>query len=692
MQVEPTPQHEELAPPVDVPSLLLPSFSSAVIDRTEDWGRRRLLGVSSVTTSVDRDALHADGILDEIATVFFRHTFAPIDTALETAIEATARSQTPQLQDHSRPVTIGMAVAAIEGSRLIIAVERPCLALLAQDGQVFALPDESILSDRIPTISRGSQDIVIYETTVDESDRLALLAAMGPVEDPGTLIETGDPDTLSEVAGPQGAFVWIETGPEAGLQHPQELPPTHVGEPAIPAPVPREEFANAAKYAHTITSTATTSDMWNRRPSRNASLVYRPPGADALRRYRGERHQRLPNSLRARLPRGVPSSRSIALAIGAMALLVLLGVLVESQRPEPTQSLGVTASEYAAALEDAVRAGDDDLVAALLPGAQATLDQGQRGRTTEGDLTALRHQVIAASDHLDGIARLEGPRRIGGLPGDLTEHQPRLIVAAGQVYLVAGGLFALDTDDRQLVAVQAFAGDDAPHLRSGAGDISMLAVVTDHTVVFDSEATDGLAEVPVAWPSDLPLESAFTAVFADRLYLLDRFGAGIFVVDSQSGRLSEWLTDSAGSLPQDPLGFIVDGSIRILADEGRLFHLEEGRLVGVDKIAVEPALNHPINMTVGNRSGDYYIADASVPEGRILQFDPSSLEVVGAYRLGPDAGGSLDADPHRAFANLTDLLIHEEAGWVYWIGDGAIWGAELVDEAGSGTENAGQKA
>jgi hypothetical protein len=665
MQADLTPQHDSPILPASGEAVSPPlAFTSSVLDRTEDWGRRRLMAVTSVRAAVDQQNINAEAMLDEIASAFFASTFATLDTALTRSIESCLAAVLPGKSSEQPVAEIGFAIVALEGERLLIAVKSPCLAVMRQESDTYLLPARPV-GATLENAKSLPHDVELFETNLADGDHVGLLAAMEPAKSHALLSGTLDADDLEQSAGENGAYVWLEA---AGDEPPAA--PIDVSASTIPLPARR-------------VSAMPSASLWDQPASRGPGLFNRPPGADALRRYRTTSNHSMPSSIRARLPRGVPSLRAIVLAVVIVTLVVSAGVVAASRRPTPTYPVGASVEEYSAAVASAIAADDGDLVTALMPGAQKLLENAQRSGASDDDVADLRLQIVAASDYLDRTVRLLHPRRLGVIPESLLPQHPRLVEAAGSLYLIAGSVFAVNPGDRQLIAMPEFeSSSQAGLLANGAGDLSTLVLASGESAIFNGDATGGMLEIVADWPVGFGLEDAYSSVFQGRLYLLDRETAEIVMVDPISQTTSLWLTSQSDALPEEPVGMVVDGGIQVLYPTGEIYSLNEGIVTNILTIDAVPRISDPVAMALGSVTNMWYLADFVDNQGRLTAYDLEN-NLSTEYFLGPDELGRLDTPTHRSFASMSHLLISESNDAIYWIADGAIWTADIGEQSDS---------
>ncbi len=655
----------------DVPGV----YSSGVIDSEDGWGHRRLLAVISTNSSGNHRDLNADTLLGDLSTTFFGAPLMPAEAALERAIEAVYTRFRREASGASDAPVLGLAVGALEGERLFIAAAAPCQAMLRQDGEVLHLPETDEAANDEPVAPK------ILETTLNADDRFALLATNDPFE-PTAFYSA---EALEQAAGPNGSFIWLEVAEEPP---PAPAPrPSSVAEPLPPVPAAQIEAAAAAGVVHVA---------WDRPRSEGPRLLQRPPGSDALNRYRSRRRGGLPSPIRSRLPRGIPSTRSMLLAAMVIALIVVASYFAIQRRPERTYPESATAGQYSEAVAAAIAAEDTDLVNALMPGAHTLLDRAGGDEANDPESVALRAQIVAAEDYLNNIVRLTNPRRIGSLPESLHDEQAYLVQGAGIQYLLAGDLYMIDVDGNRLVALPELVAEQAAGaLINGGGDVSTLAMTTTETAYFYGDSVGGSTTVLPGWPSEFGLRHTDGSVFRGRLYLMDRESAEIVVIDPEADSTALWIQRDSEVLPEGALGMAIDGGIHVLYASGDIYTLREGYVVEKSTLPIQPALTEPLAISHGSLSNLVYLADLGVPEGRLIAWDTEGRTAT-VYQVGPDTGGHLDGEVHEAFSRMTDLLISESTSTIYWIADGALWQADLPvtfeEPAGEEEESTGEEA
>ncbi len=675
MQADPSSQQEmPLSPPESGESdPTLPAvFTSGVIDREHGWGQRRLMGVVSAVAPDNHLVLNADALLDTLTDAFFGAPLVTVDLAFSQAIETTlSRIHAASAESATKPI-IGLAAAALEDERLILAVLSPCRAVLWQDREILQLPKEGSIA---PNGQRELLMPVIQETLLNAGDRVAFLAAPDSAADAAF----NSAEALELAAGPAGSFLWLEVSDEPA---PAALPqPQDPNEPLPPVP------------ADQVVASATMSGgTYVKRELMSASggprLLQRPPGSDALHRYRSTSRGGTPSALRSRLPRGAPPMRAMLLIGAVLVMLLVAAYFAAQRRPERTYQESATAEQYSEAVAAAVAAEDADLVNALLPGAHTLLNRAGGDESNSSDAVALRTQIVAANDYLNSVVRLQNPRKVGVIPDTLLEYDLSLVQAAGVLYLLGGDLYVISEQNRQLVALPELVPEQsAGALINGGGDISTLAVTSDNASYFFGDSVDGSATVPPVWPASFSRSHTDATVFSNRLYMIDLDSGEIVVIDPDSGETTLWIQRDSEILPESAIGMAIDGTIHVLYASGDLYALKEGYVVGKTTLAVQPLLTTPSAITYDGSDKNIYIADAGSEEGRLIAWNSESGQ-TSTFLLGPDAYGRLDGEAHEGFVLMDDLVVSNVTATVTWIANGAIWQADIPvaesDEDASG--------
>ncbi|MGD9710471.1 MAG: YncE family protein [Thermomicrobiales bacterium] len=635
-------------------------FSSGVLDQEHGWGRRRLLAVLSTLAPDNHQEINADLLLEQLADSFFGSPLLAVDVAISSAVETTLQLLAQHDDDGTGRPVVGMAIAALEEDRLYLAVTSPCRAALWQDRELLFLPVHS--SEE--TESENALPIPeIRETTLSTGDRLALLASQETASDSAFMSE----DALEKAAGSSGSYLWLEVSEEApALTLP---PPADSAEPLPPVPTDQIHASAAFASGPNVRRDLITSS--------GPRLLQRPPGSDALHRYRSTGRGGTPSAIRSRLPRGAPPLTAVLLVAAAIAIIVAAAYFAAERRPERNYPESATAQEYSQAVAAAIAAEDTDLVNALLPGAHTLLERAGGDESDSDDAVSLRLQIVAANDYLNAVVRLQNPRKVGIIPEDLRDHDPSLLQAAGVLYLLSGDLFSIAVESRQLVALpELIPEQSAGSLMAGGGDISTLALTTEGTSYFFGDAVNGSATVLPNWPAEFGLSHIDATVFRSRLYVIDLDSAEIVVIDPASGETTRWIQRDSDLLPESPIGMAIDGAIHVLYSSGELYTLKEGYVVGRSSLPVQPGITEPAAISFDASSETIYVADGGSDEGRLIAWNSESGN-ASVFLLGPDVNGRLDGEVHEAYLSMSDLHVSGATGTVTWIADNALWQADL---------------
>lgn len=346
------------------------------------------------------------------------------------------------------------------------------------------------------------------------------------------------------------------------------------------------------------------------------------------------------------------------------------------------------------------RGEQSGLLVRSLAAVDATLAQAAQGSATTSDLAAAnialqRAEELGAAgavvqnrrtllsnyqDAQDGIVRLGGVSRIGGLPAELAGGErggPRLVRANRDLYLVAGGFYRLDLAENILVPVLTPGSEVGDHvvgsLNAGAWAPGGLSV-TDGAAVFTVDASDSWTVQPLGTTNESAQDGAPCATLNGAFYLLNEPTGQILKYDlaNPSSTGETWLAASEAAPLQNARGMVIDGEVHVLLADGRLATLADGAVNGIRDVRVEPSLTDPVAITGGMDASALWILDQANNEPRLTRVDPDGGEAK-SFRLAAPAGMSLDT----AFASLHDVAVDEVGHVAYFLTDTAIWRADL---------------
>jgi len=414
------------------------------------------------------------------------------------------------------------------------------------------------------------------------------------------------------------------------------------------------------------------------RPERPVSRSSRAaPGVLSMQRHRPGLDLGLSSDWRSRLPRASfgPAARPVLIAI--LAILIVLstaGYVREFVLPDREAA---TIAAHLAAVDmhvvAAERTGNTVIVTRELVAAADALSLAVDAGASAAAIESGRQRLGIAHDRANGIMRLGDGERIGGLPA-APQGGYRLAQADGDVYLAGGTLYRFDPDGRRLLRVLA------PGDLLGESTVGPLyhASFDDGALV----ATDGVA----AYTHDLAgewsaralnpeegavgkLATAPSAGFDEHLYVLDVASGRIlkFDVNDPTAPPLDW----AGGAEQEELrsarDIVVDGSIHVLLDDGRVLTFYRGTLERTYDPPSGRDLHYPVALapsTDGSALFVVYAGGVTTP-GHIFRLD-----------LGTEDVRELVAEPIDGTSPLmgvTDVLVDETTGIVHLVTAKALW-------------------
>ena len=399
------------------------------------------------------------------------------------------------------------------------------------------------------------------------------------------------------------------------------------------------------------------------------------PGAGSIQRHR--EHGGLPAEWYANLPRGfdVPISRPW-LAVSLAVLLAVSGAryVVERERGA------------ASATEAAVVRLDDALAAAAARGpdpvgrvvaAQAAYDRAVAAGATTTQLASRAAALDLERAATLGALSVGRVQALGALPADVGAT-PRLLVDGDTVFVLGDALYSVDatrpTLVRLLAAGDSVQGQAVGPLRLGGADRSGV-VVGDGTSAF-ARSNAGIWQRAELGTSDgIDVATAPFGEFDGALYTVDP-ARGILKLPTQAGEAPlVWASVDRYPDLAAARDLAVDGSVRVLLDDGRLMTFYQHVAQSTVLPEVTPPLEQPAFLARAAGSTAVYVVDPATAigtgRGRIVRVaaDGSVRQIV-----LPTSGavGSL-------LARATSVAVDERAGAVYLLADGQLWRFEVPD-------------
>jgi hypothetical protein len=275
--------------------------------------------------------------------------------------------------------------------------------------------------------------------------------------------------------------------------------------------------------------------------------------------------------------------------------------------------------------------------------------------------------------------------RVGALPAEAREGSVRLALAGETLYLAAGSLYELDSEQGRLVTLLAH-GDAVSG--GSASDIRHVSIDGGKVVASDGMATymrDKLGRWqrrPIAVTEvDGLRPDAPVITWGDAAYGLSRDGSLIrFDQTTSNSRVDVWAAVEDAPDLVNARDFAIDGRIHVLIEDGRMLTFSRGALIGTVSPFVVPSLADVAFLADAPFANDFYIVDhnGTIGEnaGRIVRVDPSgeARQYLTPVPLPGDLVGHAAA---VTLAHAEDLAIDELNGIAYWVSGGEIWRATM---------------
>ena len=481
-----------------------------------------------------------------------------------------------------------------------------------------------------------------------------------------------------------------ETAPDAPggrARRPVAAPGVPGGRPAAGALVaPREPLPRRVAFRVVLPDSlrlgllATAEAVMPRRRLAPLPAAARPqslaaPGAGSIQRHR--EHGGLPAEWYANLPRGfdVPISRPW-LAVSLAVLLAVSGARYVVDRERGAAS----------ATEAAVVRLDDALAAAAARGpdpvgrvvaAQAAYDRAVAAGATTTQLASRAATLDLERAATLGALPVGRVQALGALPTDVGAT-PRLLVDGDTVFVLGDALYSIDATSPTLVRLLApgdsVQGQAVGPLRLGGADRSGV-VVGDGTSAFERSNVGIWQRAELGTSDGIDVATAPFGEFDGALYTVDP-ARGILKLPTQAGEAPlVWASVDRYPDLAAARDLAVDGSVRVLLDDGRLMTFYQHVARSTVLPEVTPPLEQPAFLARAAGSTAVYVVDPATAigtgRGRIVRVaaDGSVRQIV-----LPTSGavGSL-------LAKASSVAVDERAGTVYLLADGQLWRFEVPD-------------
>jgi hypothetical protein len=358
------------------------------------------------------------------------------------------------------------------------------------------------------------------------------------------------------------------------------------------------------------------------------------------------------------------------------------GVALEQQREREAR-----AGAALVAVDTALMRARDNPGTAMTSIAEAEVAvSAARDAGAAGDDLARREQELASMrDDVWRILRLGDVARVGALPAEARQGSVRLALAGETLYLAAGNLYELDSEEGRLVTLLAH-GDAVGG--GSAGDIRHVSIDGGHAVASDGAATcvrDELGRwqrrpLTVAEGDELRPDAP-VITWGDAAYGLSRDGNLIRFDQAASGsRVDVWADVEDVPDLVNARDFAIDGRIHVLLEDGRMLTFSRGALAGTVSPFVVPSLTDVAFLADAPFANDFYIVDrnGTIGEnaGRIVRVDASG-EARQYLMPAPLPGDLVGHAAAVTLASAEDLAIDELNGTVYWVSGEEIWRATM---------------
>lgn len=651
---QPVAPHQPVESESTPPNLL----RGRTLDKTVESQRRRLLAVATPKSLTREQIARADEALDHLSLAFFSASSDSLATAFGAALKAAKRPNRAALvAGEAEGFDGGLVAAAMDGQRLVVSAAEPGLVIVQQGQQLFSFPRAPEAGDEFLDPSA-----TIFETKLDPGDIVALLSG-------GTISERSGETRLTqaeivEIAGPRGAWVWIELekAKSTDLRH-------RAGLLSQPEPEAQSTWSTTAKPAE---------PLWSKSGSSDGAIFQKPPALDSLNRYRSASGASFSRGARTRLPRGRPSLWLIVVVLAALLLVGSGFAYLLGNRPQGAELPDPEIAKHTATLASALASADPAAIEAALPSAERALAIGQQSEFPPEQLAVLSNEILQAHDLIEGVLRISDVRLLGRLPEEIVDRNPALAESAGVVFLLDPTPFQVELDSLTMLEMP-FSPNSAIRTfstQTSADDVAGVVASDGSRLVlmgFDGSAN----EIGVTtWPTGVDATEGLLSGFQNRLYLLDQQSGEIYVADGEENVAYRWLADTEAPLQTGALGMEINGAIHVVYSDGRLVSMSSGEVYDRQDLGRSSGEFEVLALDSGEETGDLYLATLADGTTSLMIFDltdGTSTQVL----LPPTSNNG--ASTEEIFEDVSSLIVSETRGQIYWIADGAIWSGVLPE-------------
>lgn len=314
---------------------------------------------------------------------------------------------------------------------------------------------------------------------------------------------------------------------------------------------------------------------------------------------------------------------------------------------------------------------DPEQARELLETAATEVDRALRLRPNEPGAVQLHTDIQSRLDLIDGVARLTDVVTVASLPGGVADPR-RLVVQGTSAYVLDRGaqtVYRVGLGDRRIVEVLKTDNDrdgqrvgplmDMGWVPPGGVREQAAIVVLDSTgTAWQIDAVGDIAPLRVAGAADWQ-EPGLIGGFAGNLYVADLSRGQILkyspTVDGYAMPAVEWLAPTLGADLGEAVDMTIDGSIYMLAVDGRVHKFVGGEASRFDQPdALTPA--QPVACFARPPGDAVYVAGAN----RLLHLDSTGALV---RQLLP---------PDRPWNRLSALWVDEPNNRIYAVDGGTL--------------------
>lgn len=306
---------------------------------------------------------------------------------------------------------------------------------------------------------------------------------------------------------------------------------------------------------------------------------------------------------------------------------------------------------------------DENQARSLYLAAGALIDQLPTNTPERTEkVTALRNDIQRATDEIRHVVTVPNPALLGDLSALTDGIFGQSFVKVGQdlyVFASDGRVYLLDRTQKVFKPASIQEAAARVSVAASADDDRVYGLTKDQTLVEFKKEESAQTTLPLP-KADGQWQDVMA--YANRLYVLAQNGSDgqIYRFGKTGDALdggSKWITTKTTPLG-DARAFIIDGTVFVLKQNGKIARFVSGAEVEWDTGVVDPPITNATDIWTDTESKYLYV------------LEPETKRIV---VLNKDTGAFVVQYRSDVFTNLSDIIVDEGAYAIYLLSDSKIY-------------------